>query len=200
MEVWQFPVYNGGHNFSSKTVGGDIRNRSMIIFGVGIILIGVLMILGNIFDFDLSGVFFPGVLVALGVWLLVGLRPGARRGRLRVMPFGDVKRFGQWQAVDEEIVHFVGDVKLDYTHTDLPSGETTLRVMAFVQDVKLIVPPGVGLSVSSIAFVNEAKINGQKQTQIFVPMEYTSPGYAENERQLRVELVGFVVELNLHHE
>jgi lia operon protein LiaF len=174
-----------------------MRNKTMVIFGAGIILLGVVMLLGNYFDFDLGSFFCPAVIILLGVWLLVSPRRKERAGNLRIAPFGDVKRYGDWQAADEDILMFVGDVKLDYSQADLMPGETHLRLSGFVSDVDIIVPEDVGLSVSSIAFVSDMNLNRQKMERFFFPFDYTSPGYAEKERQLKIEMFFFVVDADI---
>ena len=130
-----------------------MRNKGQLIIGLVIVLIGVSLLVGNLFHVNLWDFLWPLVLIGLGVWLL--LRPQTVRTGTKVQQrlLGDIRRRGAWQVTDEEFWILVGDVKLDMTTADIPQGETLIRTYGFVDSVKLIVPEGIGVSVSSTAFV-----------------------------------------------
>jgi hypothetical protein len=49
----------------------------------------------------------------------------------------------------------------------------------------------------SLAFVTDAKIFGDNTSHIVTPFEYTSPGYAEANRRIKLETTFFVVDLKI---
>lgn len=164
-------------------------NRWQVYVGAAIIVVGVIFLIGTVFDIDPWAVCFPVVLIVAGV--LVLSRPQLfMAGRLKLV--GSVRRHGTWQVADEEFYIGVGDVRLDMTSADIPEGETCIRVLIGVGNVDVRVPEGVGVSVSSIGFVTDAKALGRKQVGFLTPFEVTSDDYQTAERKMHLETVNFV--------
>ena len=92
---------------------------------------------------------------------------------------------------------FVGDIHLDLSRAEIPPGETTIRVFGFVGEVEILAREDIGLSISSAGFLNQTNFLGQKREVFFTPANYKSDNYPEFERRMRLEFMGFVVELNL---
>ena len=111
-------------------------------------------------------------------------------GRLKLL--GGVRRYGTWHVADEEFYVGVGDVRLDMTSADIPEGETRIRVLIGVGSVNVRVPEGVGVSVSSMGFVTDAKALGRKQVAFFAPFEVSSDDYLTAGRKVYLETVNFV--------
>ena len=174
-----------------------MHNKWQVYIGSVIVVIGLMFLIGAIFDVDVGAFCWPVGLIALGVWLLLRPRLVGPDTAVRLILLGDVRRYGDWQVSDEEIWIGVGDVRLDLSGADIPPGETTIRVFGFVGDVRLVVPEDVGLSVSSMAAVTDARIFGQKREGIFFPVHFTSEDYETAERKIRLETVRFVVDLRI---
>lgn len=167
-------------------------NKQQAFIGIVIVLIGVVLLIGTIFDIDVGSLCFPTVLIAAGILLL--LRPQLfdpnTPGRLKLL--GDVRRRGAWQVTDEEIWNGVGNVRLDMTGADIPTDETQIRVFNFVGDIRLSVPEDVGVCVSSTAFVTDARVLGQRRDYFLTPFELSSDNYETAERRVRLEILSFV--------
>ena len=174
-----------------------MHNTRQIFAGVAIIAIGLIALLGSIFDIDLGRFLCPTVLILAGVWLLV--RPSmARPGTaFTTKLLGDVHRRGEWQVAEEDITLGVGDIRLDMAQADIPSGETRIRASGFVNGITLIVPEGVGVMVSSMAFLTEARIFDQKHTRFFDACQFTSEDYETAERKIHLDLSYFVADVNV---
>jgi lia operon protein LiaF len=114
-----------------------------------------------------------------------------------VKVIGDIRRRDGETLGDQEIWVGIADVNFFPAEADIPTGETRLRLLGFVGDIDLRIPESVGLSIASLAFVTDAKILGDKTTNIVTPFEYTSPGYAEAERKIRLEATFFVTDLKV---
>lgn len=173
--------------------------QTQLILGGILVLWGILIVVSNVFNIDFSAICWPTLLILLGVAILLRprwLKPDMQWG---IRPIADIKRRGVWTASNEEIWTFVGDVKLDLTEAQIPSGETLLRIFGFVVDVDVRLPADVGLAVSSTAFVNEVEIQGQKNETFFGPINYTSPGYENAERKLRLETLFFVADIDIEN-
>jgi len=79
----------------------------------------------------------------------------------------------------------------------VPVGETLIRIFSFVGDVRVSVPEGVGVSVSSMAFVTDVRGLGQKGDYIMTPFELSSDDYENAERRVRLETLAFVRNLRV---
>ena len=83
----------------------------------------------------------------------------------------------------------------------LPDGTSFLWELRSVNgrglDVRLRLPQQVGCSISSVAFLSETRIMGNKQDTFVAPFEYTSPGYESAERKIRLETWFFVANIRL---
>ena len=174
-----------------------MRIPGQVIFGILIIVIGLAFLLGNVFDVDVGALCFPTALILLGVWLLLRPRLVGPDIGLRFRIFGPIRRSGAWQVADEEMWLFVGDVHLDMTQAEIPPGETRIRVFGFVGDVRLLVPEGVGVSVSSMAFVTDARVLGQRRDGFLVPVHLTSDDYEAAERKVHLETMFFVTDVRV---
>jgi predicted membrane protein len=174
-----------------------MQNRGQIIIGAAVILRGLLLLIGNLLDVDIGALCWPAGLILLGIWFLV--RPQLVRPdtALRMRIFGPIRRVGVWQVTEQELWLFVGDVILDLAQAQVPVGETPIRVFAFVGNIRLYAPEDVGVAVSSIAFVTDARMLGQKRERFLAPAELVSDGYEAAERKVRLEAMGFVTDIRV---
>mgnify|MGYP000998171802 CR=1 FL=1 len=173
--------------------------RTQITIGIIVLVWGLLLLLGRLLQIDIGVYLWPLLLIAIGVWLL--LRPGglARGGPTQVVLLGDIRRRGSWKVQQQDIWCLIGDVNLDFTDAEVPIGETLIKVQGFVGSVRVTVPEGVALSISSTAFVTDARVFGYKQDYIFTVYDTATEGYAEAERKIRLELLYFVTDLRVRH-
>jgi lia operon protein LiaF len=137
------------------------------------------------------------LLILIGLWILVRPRGHVSKGPGDILFFNNMRRKGAWQVKDEEILVFLGDVFMDLTSAEIPSGETVYRIYGFIGNVDLIVPQGVGVSVSSAAFINEVKVLGNKQSSILFPLEVASEAYEAAERKLRLDVAFFISDVKV---
>ena len=169
-----------------------MRNTGVLFFGGLLILIGVLVLAGSIFDVSIWKFFWPILLILLGLWILIRPRWVSPRGPAQFLIFDNLRRKGAWQVKNEEIWSFLGDVVLDLTSAEIPVGETVYRIYGFIGDVDIIAPQGVGVSVSTAGFINEVKIFGKKQSSFLLPIEMSSEAYESAERKIRLDVAFFI--------
>jgi lia operon protein LiaF len=151
-----------------------------------------MILAGSIFDVNMWKFFWPVLLILLGLWMLVRPRWVSPRGSVEFLFFNNMRRKGTWQVKNEEIWTFLGDVFLDLTGAEIPGGETVYRIYGFIGDVDLIVPQGVGVSVSSAGFINDVKILGHKRSSIVFPIDFASEDYETAERKIRLDVAFFI--------
>lgn len=174
-----------------------MRNRTLIYIGVGIIIIGAISLIDAVTDLDLGRFLCPTLLILLGVWFLLRPRLLGPDVAFNVKLLGDVRRRGAWRLTDEEIWSLVGDVKLDLTEAAIPDGETTLRILGIVGDIRLAVPEDVGIAVESTSIATEARVFGQKHRRVVTPYRYVSAGYDAAEKRLRLEISRVVADVRV---
>ena len=174
-----------------------MRNSGMLFLGFVLILFGALALVSQLLNIDFGAICWPTGLILVGLFMLLRPRLMPAGTHLDIRPIGDVKRRGVWTVQNEEFWSFVGDTRLDMNEADIPPGETRLRIYGFVGDVRLRLPQGVGFSVSSVAFLSETRILGDKQDTFISPFEYASPGYEAAERKIRLESWFFVANIKV---
>lgn len=174
-----------------------MRLSGQILFGLLIILFGVLLLISSIFDIHIWSLCWPVALILIGLWLIFRPRFESRYPNVHLLLFGDYHRQGEWEVSDREHWAFVGDYKLNLQQASLPSGATRLRFYGFVQDITLTVPEDVDLSVSCTGFVSELNFFGEKRESFIFPLEMATPGYASADKKLRLESYGFVSTLKV---
>jgi lia operon protein LiaF len=177
-----------------------VRNRGQIIVGLVLVGLGLFILLGRVLRVDLSAYCWPVGLILLGVFVLSRpyiVSPGTE---FTFRPLADIRRRDRWPVQDEEIWVGVGDVTLDLTATEVPEGETTIRVFGLVGDVDLVVPQRLAAQVSCTAFVADVRAPGRKQDVFFSTWQWSTEDYELADRQVNLELVMFVTDLDVRVE
>jgi predicted membrane protein len=160
-----------------------------MVIGALIILVGLMFLIGNVLDVNVWAFCWPVGLILLGVWLLLRPQLVGADVAVRQKLLGDIHRDGLWQVAKE--------IDLDMTRADIPVGETEIRVFSFVGDVDVFMPEGVGIAVSSTAFVTEARVLGQKRDGIMFSLHQASDDYETAERKIRLEVTSFVADIKI---
>jgi predicted membrane protein len=174
-----------------------MRNRNQLILGLGMILLGAIYLAANLLQIDLGRIFWPLILILIGVWMLLRPRVAMDNWIGGVSFIGDVSRRGAWLVVDQDIRSFVGDVDLDFSQTEVPDGETHFRIQGFVGDVDINVPAGIGVSLSTSGVVSEVRFFGKKRTSVFGPVQMQTDGYAQAAKRIRFTLDCFVSDVTI---
>jgi len=174
-----------------------MRNKVLLIAGSLLIAFGLLQIISYFLNINFLAIAFALCLILVGVILLIRPNFGFPGPGAKFRPIYEISRHKEWTAQNEEIWMFVGDIHLDLSRAEIPPGETTIRVFGFVGEVEILTPDDIGLYISSAGFLNQTNFLGQKREVFFTPANYKSDNYPEFERRMRLEFLGFVVELNL---
>jgi len=174
-----------------------MQNRSVRILAYILIGLGTYFLLDNFIAYDLSDLFWPLVLIALGLWFIFRPKMVRDGSEARVKIIGDIDLDDEWTGQGQEIWTFVGEVNVDMARLELPPGETQLRLIGFVCDLDARTAEGVGLALTSNAFVSEVKLLGDKRDTFLSSVNYSTPGYEQAERKLRVEVTCFVADIDV---
>jgi lia operon protein LiaF len=172
-------------------------NQGRILIGSAIILFGLMLLIGNLFQIDVGALCFPTALILLGLWLLLRIWLIQPQTAPHVRVFGPVTREGTWQVADEEIWLVIGDLILDFSQAEIPVGKTTIRTFGFVNSIRVFVPEGVGLALSSTAFLTSARFLGRQRDAFGFPLQLASDGYETAERKILLETLYFVADVRV---
>jgi hypothetical protein len=169
-----------------------VYNRGYIFIGAALIVLGLLALVSSWIGVDLCALVLPLLLIAVGVYILVRPRFAPPGVAMLIRLLGNIKRTGAWTVLGEELWVLVGDASFDLTQTTLPPGETVIRILGFVGDLKLVVPETVPVAITSVAFLTTSRVFGAKRDTFFAPFETATEGYAAAESKLRFESWRFV--------
>jgi hypothetical protein len=175
-----------------------MQNRNQLLVGSFFVLLGVAWFAASLLRISFWAVCFPMGLILLGVLFLVARPPlfgPTSEGGTHFV--GDIVRGGEWTVKNEEFYLFVGDVRLDMSHAQFPSGETTIYLNAFVADIDVNVPSDIAVSLSSTSFVANAELNDQRVERFLSGVQLSTPDYATAERKLRLVTTCFVGDVNV---
>ncbi len=174
-----------------------MRHKYQITMGVIIILFGLMILVSNLTGIRLWSYIWPLLLIGLGIWMILRPKRFNRQSDVQFRLLGGIHHKGHWSVKDENIVSLIGDIHMDLTQADIPSGETYVELRGFVGDIDIIVPADVGISVTSSSFVTSANVFGYKQDYFLTPYEVESDNFAASERKICLNLGFFVADLNL---
>lgn len=174
-----------------------MRNQGQMFLGAVILLLGALFLIGNVFNIDIGDFCWPIGLILLGVFLIVRPRMVQEGTAVTQKFLGDIRRDGVWDVEDEEIWGLIVDLEYDLLQADVPSGETRLRFVGFIGDLELVVPPDVGVAVSSTAVVSEVKMPAAKEENFLTPLRLQTENYKTAERRIHLETTSFISEVKI---
>ena len=171
--------------------------KSEMTIGVLILGVGILLLVGAIFDINIWGLICPAGLIGLGLWLIYRTRMDPSDGDINIRFVADIRRQGIWQVQNQEIWGFVLDSRLDFSEAELPDGTTTLRMGAFVNDIKATIPANFGVAIYSMAFMTESRIQGKKKETFFLPFHWESANFATAAKKVVLKPTCFVSEIRI---
>jgi predicted membrane protein len=172
-----------------------MNDRGQLSLGIFLVVLGLIFLLGTVFDINLWPYCWSVGFIALGVWLVMRPRLAGPGVSTEVSLIGDLRRRGNWAVRNEEIWHGIGDMELDLTQAAVPEGESVIRIYSFVGDLKVYIPSTVGVKVRTTGFFVDADMLDEKIQTFLSPAEVTSPNYAMSDRRVRIDMTGFVAEV-----
>jgi predicted membrane protein len=173
-----------------------MKAKGQLTFSWILIGFGALLLIGNLVGIDFGDVFWPLVLITVGLFLI--FRPQIISPIHAKYYFaGDVKINKSWDMSKKEIRMFAGDVKIDLADLNLPQGETDFTITAFAGEVNIFAPRDIGVSISTMAFVTNSRIDGKKMEYVLSGMEYATEGYEEALKKFKLYMQCFAADVKL---
>lgn len=170
--------------------------RWPVIAGGCLILIGLMILVNNIFHINIWKYLWPVLLI--GVGLLLILRPKMPRGWWSDLGYmTEEPRAGEVYAGEDSQSGFIDNRNIDLEASKLLPGLNHYDLRGFVGDIKLRVPAGVGIKARANCFVGEIHLFGEESTGIMAPVEEQSADFETLEKKVVVDLHYFVGELHV---
>ena len=176
-----------------------MHNRGQLVFGVILLTLGVLFLIGAVFQINIWEICWPLGFIVVGVWLVARPNLISREKGIEVVLLGELQRRGLWTLRNEEIWLGVGDVNLDLTQAVIPEGETKLNLYGFVGDVDMLIPKTVGAAIRLNGVIIDSELLGHEMDAFLAPVEQTSANYATAPQKVMIEMWGFVVDIKVLH-
>ena len=169
-------------------------NSGEIFFALCLILIGALLLAGNlgIFAFNWNMV-WPLVLILFGIWLVWRAFQPAHYIGGAAYGFGDYQPDLTGKEIrDENFSHGFGDLDLDLTRATIPDGKNSVRASHGFGDLTVILPRDLAVRVRASAGFGNVTVFDQKREGIGPNLDFQSDDYATAARKLDLEAsVGF---------
>jgi len=201
-----------------RSVGAGRLALGLVLIAIGVITLADGLGLIAFSAGDLFGRFWPVVLIALGLAILLE-RPlertlvlGYESNRRASTPagstasdrivhdtlFGDFKLTQpDWQLRDIQANIVIGDMKIDLGRAKIPEGETTIDLRALIGDIDVWAPPDLPVALEvQCAFVT-LNHYGRKQDVILRRYTDTPAGFESAPRRVRVRANLLFGDLNL---
>lgn len=174
-----------------------MRSRGQLLLGFFLVLFGSLALLGAFTSIDVGSLFWPSFLIVLGVWFLLRPRIVKDGSLAHIQLLGDVLRSGQWPVTSQEIWIGIADIDLDLTQAEIPAGVTTFRIVGFIGDIDLTVPPEIGVAVEAMGLVSTIRFLDRKSDYFLTPVHLKTDGYDDAERKVVLETTTFISDLKI---
>jgi len=168
-----------------------------IILGILLVTLGLFSLIEELVGLNLWRFVFPLILVGLGLMLILRPRKAKQGVHVQMPILGDSRKTGNWEVTQHEIWLIVGNTLLDFSTAIFPQGEGTIRIIGFVNEVKIILPAHIGLQINANAFVSELKLPEGKQERIMSGLNYQSPNFAGKDNRVILQTFGFVSEITV---
>ncbi len=164
-------------------------NSGEVFFALGLILIGALLLAGNLgwlaFNWNMV---WPLVLILFGVWLVWRAFQPARYVGGAAYGWGDYEPDLAGKAIhDENFSHGFGDFDLDLSRATIPDGASSVRASLGFGDLKVIVPRDLAVRVKASAGLGDVSVFAKKHEGIAPAVDFQSDDYATAPRKLALE-------------
>lgn len=166
------------------------RHMSVARLTVSLILIGLgLLVLGNhlgLFHFEtgnLWGLFWPAILVLAGIRLLSG-----HRGSANVAVMGTVnKRHANWDLKPQDYWAVMGGVHIDLRTANIPDGETVIHATCVMGEVTVWVPEQLAVVCRGNCIMGGLNFFGREQGGIITNHEAEHGDVLNSTKVVRIQ-------------
>lgn len=175
-----------------------MNKRGQIYIGAGLIFIGLLAIISNVFEIRFGALFWPIILIGGGLFLIFKPQIISERSGVEFKLLGDLHRSGFWKVSPQELWLGIGDIKLDFSNAEKVEGVTKIRIYSFINDTKITLPADAAVKIEAVAFLTDSHVFGQKQDFFVSPFKFTSTDYETSSQKIQIEMYSFIQEVHIN--
>lgn len=174
-----------------------MNNKGNILVGGTIIILGLVLLTSNIFHINIWAICWPTGLILLGILVITRERFISPNTEVDFRIISEIKNPKSFDLSNKEYWAFIGNIRLDLSNAEIQNGTTNLDWYGFVSDIKLVIPPEIGLSINSFAFVTNHNIDGVKKESIGTGLSYTTSNYDNAIKKISIRMYNFVSEVKV---
>lgn len=147
-DYWPLLLIAWGAGFLCERTGTGGKVVGSLVFLLGIGFLG-----NNLgwFTFNVWQVFWPVLLILLGISFLFGFRNGGSRSNLAIM--SGVERKNIWDLESGSYLAFMGGIDLDLRRANIPEETIHLNLNAFMGGINIVVPPDLAVACEGTAML-----------------------------------------------
>jgi len=180
-------------------------SNGRILWGLIIIIIGILLLLNNIDAFDLDDFiadFWPVILILLGLRLILRSKHD-KEMTTHIAGDRDIVSesneafysnvFGDFDVAIKakdfqsgKINNVFGDAEIDLTNLEIASGEKNLNISGVFGDIKVAAPKQVPFFIRASIVAGDIKIMAEKRSGFSIETTYQSEGYDTSTNRLNI--------------
>lgn len=171
-------------------------NSTQVFFALVLIIVGALLLFGNLGVFALNwSLFWPIILILFGLWLISrAFLPATYYGaNITSWGLGEyAPDLGGKEIRREKFSHGFGDFDLDLTGAVIPPGESFVRASHGFGDMRVTVPQNLSVRVHASAAVGDVSLFGEDSAGFAPSRTYQSEDYVTAVSKLTIDAsVGF---------
>ncbi|HEX7588267.1 MAG TPA: cell wall-active antibiotics response protein LiaF [Anaerolineae bacterium] len=171
-------------------------DSSQVFFALVLIVVGALLLVGNLGLFALDwNLFWPIILILFGIWLVsrAFAQSADYGGSFSSWGFGEyAPNLSGKEIRHETFSHGFGDFDLDLTRAIIPAGESFVRASHGFGDLTVIVPRTLSLRVHASAGMGDVSLFGEESGGVAPSRSFLAEDYATAATKLTLDAsVGF---------
>ena len=179
------------------------KNFWTILFGMALILIGILALLDSlelVSFWSVLGKLWPLILIVLGIWLLVRRRHFHRDEKVEIKEgkkyskaFGDLKiDSGGMDPHGMDVEMGFGDLEVNLNRASLSDRENVIHLALGFGDIRVWIPSDLKVKISASCGVGDIDVLGRTTDGLGKTMEHQDEDYDSAQRRLKILVkIGF---------
>jgi predicted membrane protein len=184
----------------------ESRRDGRGIFGSIVIVLGLLLLLGNIYPeaniWSFIGKLWPAVLILLGVYIIFNRQRMKSRVLISTAAhnslLGDLRIDYEGKELGNiNVSHVVGDLTVDLTKSRLKPGINNIYISAVVGDSQIIIPAQFPLKISAKILVGDIIFDRRREEGLFPKLEHTDENFELSIDKLVVSINGVIGDMSI---
>jgi lia operon protein LiaF len=183
------------------------RPDGRILFGLIIIILGLILLLENIYPnahiWRFIGRLWPLILILLGLYIVFSrhrmqsrIYISSRAAYNRIL--GDMRLDYQGKELGNFVAsQIVGDLTVDLTGSRLKPGINNITISTIIGDSSIIIPRQFPLKISAKTILGDIDFERRREGGIFPKMEHSDDNYETFQDKLFITISGVIGDMRL---